>query len=281
MIRWCAYCQRFLGEVEPYQDMNITHGMCASCAKVGLEFSAEIEKRIYFLSRLQTQLRDLQFSHDIELGKRLVDEGLSQGVRAIDLLLGIVTPLLKKFDASTDGLAIKNIEKNLAAICEYIATKANLSWPQSLNEATPDILFAAPPSNQHLFYLKVLELWLRDEGLFALSLNESMTNEKMQTACEKYQPKVVGLIMSVNTEAEEINQLAQTARETLRAAPPVIFVSGTAVRNRLVSEKDLPGLSLIYDEPQLFLIIKANLALGFFYDLKRNANKPKRNHDDQ
>ena len=31
MIRWCSYCQCFLGEVAPYDDPRFTHSICGPC----------------------------------------------------------------------------------------------------------------------------------------------------------------------------------------------------------------------------------------------------------
>ena len=31
MLNWCSYCQRFQGEVSPYDNLAITHGICATC----------------------------------------------------------------------------------------------------------------------------------------------------------------------------------------------------------------------------------------------------------
>ena len=34
MIRWCAYCVRFMGEGPPHDDFSLTHGICSACRKV-------------------------------------------------------------------------------------------------------------------------------------------------------------------------------------------------------------------------------------------------------
>jgi hypothetical protein len=31
MIRWCSFCQRFLGEIQPFDDPRFTHGICVPC----------------------------------------------------------------------------------------------------------------------------------------------------------------------------------------------------------------------------------------------------------
>ena len=36
MIRWCAYCQKYIGEVEPFDRFEISHGICRRCVASGL-----------------------------------------------------------------------------------------------------------------------------------------------------------------------------------------------------------------------------------------------------
>ena len=31
MIRWCSWCDKKLGEIEPLEDKRITHGICKEC----------------------------------------------------------------------------------------------------------------------------------------------------------------------------------------------------------------------------------------------------------
>src|SRR5580765_6969514 len=33
MFRWCAYCQRLIGEREPFARYEVTHGICPRCEK--------------------------------------------------------------------------------------------------------------------------------------------------------------------------------------------------------------------------------------------------------
>ena len=35
MLKWCAYCQHFLAEKEPYEALEMTHGICSSCRALG------------------------------------------------------------------------------------------------------------------------------------------------------------------------------------------------------------------------------------------------------
>jgi hypothetical protein len=32
MIRWCSYCQAFIGEAPPFDSIVVTHGICRACS---------------------------------------------------------------------------------------------------------------------------------------------------------------------------------------------------------------------------------------------------------
>jgi len=37
MIRWCAHCQRYQGDVEPLDDYSVTHTICEDCVARGAD----------------------------------------------------------------------------------------------------------------------------------------------------------------------------------------------------------------------------------------------------
>ncbi len=48
MIRICAWCNRPMGEKEPFDDKSITHGMCEKCAD-NMEASVVSQKKTLFV----------------------------------------------------------------------------------------------------------------------------------------------------------------------------------------------------------------------------------------
>ena len=45
MIKQCAWCGDYMGEIEPLDDKRITHGICAYCsAKVSNEIEEEVNR---------------------------------------------------------------------------------------------------------------------------------------------------------------------------------------------------------------------------------------------
>jgi hypothetical protein len=62
MIRWCAYCQRFLGEFEPYDSLDTSHGICPSCVTKGVIANDDDLSRSAALRSFFADLRKLALS---------------------------------------------------------------------------------------------------------------------------------------------------------------------------------------------------------------------------
>ena len=50
MTRICAYCKNYMGQKEPFEDNEFTHGVCNDCLKIEIEKIeikiSEIKKRV-------------------------------------------------------------------------------------------------------------------------------------------------------------------------------------------------------------------------------------------
>ena len=51
MQRYCAYCKIYLGEKEPFDNQEISHGICSVCLAIELErykkYFKEVEKKTW------------------------------------------------------------------------------------------------------------------------------------------------------------------------------------------------------------------------------------------
>jgi hypothetical protein len=89
MIRWCAYCRTYLDEIAPVDDFGISHSLRAAAA-VG----------------------------DVARAGEMLDQGLSIGLRPVDLALGMLQPLLHRIGAEWAlGRATGAEEHRFTAFC--------------------------------------------------------------------------------------------------------------------------------------------------------------------
>ncbi len=95
MIRWCAYCQRLLGEVAPLTNFDITHGMCASCA-ARLEAGESLIEQNQSVIRFYRALFDAASAGDQDTCALMVQQARAAGFSGPELLVGLVQPALGK-----------------------------------------------------------------------------------------------------------------------------------------------------------------------------------------
>ena len=95
MLNWCAYCQQFTGESPQYDDFRITHGLCARCETRKLDlFSASTVGHADFLRGIFDRLFGAGCRNDFETAARIVDEAIAAHCRPVDVLVGMIAPML-------------------------------------------------------------------------------------------------------------------------------------------------------------------------------------------
>ena len=95
MLRWCSYCQHFMGESPAYDDFSITHGLCTRCYSKrddlfeGREFDRAILLRDIFLNLFAAGRRS-----DFARAAQIVEQAMSENCRPVDILMGMIAPML-------------------------------------------------------------------------------------------------------------------------------------------------------------------------------------------
>jgi hypothetical protein len=69
MLRYCSFCGLFLGEKEPYENKEVTHGICSPCLK---EKTKEPEQEVYETLERRTASQHAPRSRTVEerMGRR-------------------------------------------------------------------------------------------------------------------------------------------------------------------------------------------------------------------
>lgn len=98
MIRWCAYCQRFMGESPPYGDYGLTHDVCDDCLPLFESDNDHGFERITELERFHDALREAGETEGLDQAMALIEETRSLGVRPSDLLVELIAWALAEPD---------------------------------------------------------------------------------------------------------------------------------------------------------------------------------------
>src|SRR4051812_46433697 len=113
MFRWCAYCCRFLGERAPFEDFTPTHGLCGECETRGtMTDSAAIARVRPILALHDRLLAEAARTDGGETpAEEVLEEGRRLGIRPLDLLMGVIQPLLYEIGRRwEDGKIERSVE---------------------------------------------------------------------------------------------------------------------------------------------------------------------------
>ena len=94
---WCSYCQKFQGETPPFGDLSITHVLCLECESAHSDvFAADVIRHGVFLREIFRSLFKAGRKNDFGSAERLVERAIAANCRPVDILIGIVAPMLYK-----------------------------------------------------------------------------------------------------------------------------------------------------------------------------------------
>src|SRR5512139_77926 len=162
MIRWCAYCQRYQGEVAPFDDYSMTHTICESCRASGAFMSrpsADLDAIRNFFGRIALAGPDLGLTPS-----EIVAEGASLGLEPLDLMLGILQPLLYQLGARWERSDATIAEEHrISGTCAAVI-QSILESDESLaalgRMRPPTVLLVAAEGNDHVLGMRILEVVL-------------------------------------------------------------------------------------------------------------------------
>ena len=231
MIRWCAYCQRYQNEVDPFDDYSITHTICKQCTA-----------RRAYLAVQPTSLGDIRdffvrvsgiHACPRPTAEAIVSEGAALGLDPVDLLLGIVQPLLRQIgDRWARGEATTSDERRVSALCTSVIRLIVESDTEAaaLRRAQPsDVMLALAEGNAHLLGVKLLEVFLLKNGVSTFIMGPGATSADIVKPARGLRPRIVAISAAV---PEHISS-AQCVAESLADGPPderpLVVVGGLAI----------------------------------------------------
>lgn len=174
MFRWCAYCVRFMGERAPWDDFAPTHGICDECLAQGrlLDPSAIARVRpiFEFHERLLAMATRIADAAELPSGSELVATGRSLHIEPIDLLMGLIQPLLYEIGRLWEnGRLPPAVEARFSSLVDAMLEELVLDQRRRRRgEALgPPVFLVAAAGNRHTLGIRMLGFSLRESGVDA------------------------------------------------------------------------------------------------------------------
>lgn len=238
MLKWCSYCQQFMGEVPEFEDFVITHGTCRECHPATMSSAALDLTRARFLKGIQRKLWNAGRNSDLKAAATIIDEATQAGIRPVDILIGIIAPLLYQVgeDWRKGALTVEG-EHHFTAFCEEMIDLVMLKFQISTSadsKSAPEILITNAPGNRHTLAVRILPLWLASKGRSTQFADTQGNLQQLFTLITASPPKLLLISMALAEQYGGVEEIAERILELPRAIRPKVVVGGYAVKLGLV-----------------------------------------------
>jgi methanogenic corrinoid protein MtbC1 len=247
LLVWCVYCQEFQGEKPPFADLSITHGICAQCRAKSRSSLEEDIGQARRLQEIQRKLMDVGKRGDIKAAKEIVTTALLSGVRCVDILIGVIAPLLYTVGAEWEqGKVSVEQEHQFTSFCEnifqFLSAASNRSDPVIKNRTDPKVLVLNGDGNHHTLGVRILAMSLKSKGFSAREFTSMPQPAKLLLVCQELRPIAVLVSLTLAEQREGVLSVIDTLNSCTNVRTKVV-VGGYAVKMGLVAE--IPGAQLV------------------------------------
>lgn len=253
MISWCAYCQKFLGEKPPLEDRSFSHGMCKACAERGLSLTDTQYSRIEYLVDLNRRFWSAGQAEDHHEIIKLAEEGVSQGLRPIDILFGIAGPLLYKVGECwaqnrltymDEQRFTRSCETLIGHVAQRISQSSDLAVDAKDGTQRQTVLLTNVEGNIHTLGLQFASIGLASLGITSKIIFPSLKPEDLLSLVLRENIQVIGLSMALASQSLDLERILAVFKNE-KSFNGKIIVGGAAISTYLVKQSDYPNVKLL------------------------------------
>jgi len=202
MLRWCSYCQKFLGEKEPYHSFDVTHGVCAICREKAINgMSDDVVAIRNFFSDLFRKVEKLKAISPREL----ISESDKLGISRPDLLVGILQPMLEKIGDAFENKEIDVLNEHLFSNC----TESILAHFQGETPLNEEVVLACVDGNYHSIGIKMMAALLEGVEINPKVIAPGLPAREFGKIFENSSIKVLGLSAYMESQLKEVAKIVE------------------------------------------------------------------------
>jgi methanogenic corrinoid protein MtbC1 len=243
MLRWCAYCQEFQGEIAPFNVFTTTHGLCPTCEAKGMgRLDSEIGNS-HRLREIQGLLYEAGKTGDTTAASGIVRRALAAGLRPVDILVGLITPLLYLIGVEWEkSLITVADEHRFTSFCERVFELVVLEVAANYAPAPcvrpPTVFLMNAHGNEHSLGIRILSLWLQSKGIATRHLHPPPTPEVLFQLAAQSRPQAVLVSLALESQKAYVHSIARMMKR-LPSPRPTLIVGGYAIKQQLIAP--IPG----------------------------------------
>lgn len=234
MLKWCSYCQQFLSEVRPFEDLGFSHGICETCYVQGIAEDTEAVRKAEKLKAIQDKLWEAGKNGDPAAAVSEIKNAEAQGLRPIDVFLGLMGPLLYKIGEQwKTGVISVADEHSFTTYCEQVFARIS---PGKTGAGKPIAVLANVPGNRHTFAIRVLALWLSSRGVPSVALYPVADEDGIFATLDLIRPNRLMLSVALADQAGELSSILRRIASLPPNSRPKVSVGGNAVKLGLLEQ---------------------------------------------
>jgi methanogenic corrinoid protein MtbC1 len=211
VIRWCCYCQTFLGELAPYDDPSFSHGICERC-------EAQLERDVPLVETTD-QVRTLVYgllaaaeSRDWDTCQVAIQEARELGLPDDSILVAVLQPALYRAGLEWQaGRMSVAAEHFLTSWCEQVFA----TLPRPVRTAPPSALLFQTPGNQHTLGVRFAAHLLAARGVSAEVVSPAIPLSEMIALARRLRPSAIGFSCALPHSARVASDLVSSLRAEL------------------------------------------------------------------
>jgi len=242
MIRWCAYCQKYIGEVEPFDRFEISHGICRRCVASGLftekDPVQQIRPVVEYYAKVSAAVRCDQGPLE------LLEEGLQLGLDPWDLLIGIIQPALRRMgERWACAQATVNDEHQLTTTCTEILAlmeRRQAGFGPLRQGRPPEVLLVNAEGNFHTLGIRLVEFFLLTRSIPVMAIYSGLPTQDVIRIVKSIRPLVVGISCAMPGQMTSARRTAEAIADLPFADNLDVFVGGFAARGIKEISSDMP-----------------------------------------
>lgn len=229
----------------------LTHGVCDECAPKVDTFTEMDFTNAELLRDIQGKLSDAGRRNDLNAAESIIEGAVKANIRAIDIMVGIIVPLLYQVgeDWKRGALTVAG-EHRFTAFCEkvfeLIIAKVKLVTPaRPIRDDRTDALLMNAPGNRHLLAIRILELQLSSRGMEVRAVAPPLGLDDLLALIRSTRPSLLLLSIALVEQCKGITAIVGRIAELPMSIRPRVIVGGYAVKLGLIST--LRGAELMAD----------------------------------
>jgi len=235
VIRWCAYCQSFLGESKNYDDYSMSHGICQKCSDDPRVLNKEFIEQQSGVRALYSDMTKAGRNGEYLDAAAILKRAVSIGIKPIDLIYGVLQPSLYEIGElwQANELTVANEHQYTSFACSLIESMFTL-YPDTRTyrqSKRPKFLLVSPINNLHTLGISFAELFLVLNNIPVYTICPSLPASHVRQLTEDLKPKYVGVSISVGLHIKDALNIYEDLRDNSKYKDYKFLADGFLVRS--------------------------------------------------